>query len=140
MIKKVFFWSLVAFAAPVAASSPPSYPYLPNNNQWTGENVYQGSKLILAYYDGNASKFTPEQVTQFEMTASWMSGAAQAFGAISMFDQTPRGTMCKLHIEKMTLVDVARRYANYWTASPAHHSPAALVVLANAMYAGHPCH
>lgn len=139
MIKKAVFWVLVAFAAPVAASAPQSYPYLPNNNQWTGESVYEGATLILAYADGNARTFTPEQVTHFEMTASWMTGAGQAIAVLGTLDQTPKGGRCVLYLRKLTLVDMARGYANYWVQHPGEHAKSSLETLAHSMFQAPPC-
>jgi len=137
-IGTVFFSMWIALAsAPARAAS--AQVYLPNNNQWTGENVYQGATLILAYADGNAGTFTPEQSTLFKMTSGWLTGAAQAMGAVETFDKTPRGSRCLSHLQQLTLVDVARKYADYWTAHPEEHNKASLAILVSSMYAGHPC-
>jgi hypothetical protein len=113
--------------------------YLPNNNQWAGETMYQGATLILAYDDGNARTFTPEQVTLFNMASGWFSGAGQAAGAMSLLNQTPQGSRCLAHLQRLTLVDIARKYANYWTKHPEEHNKASLAILIAAMYEGHPC-
>jgi hypothetical protein len=113
--------------------------YLPNNNQWAGETMYQGATLILAYDDGNARTFTPEQVVLFNMASGWFSGAGQAAAAMSLLNQTPRGGRCRMYLEQLSLVDVARKYANYWTQHPEEHGKASLAILIASMYEGHPC-
>lgn len=138
MIKRVIL--VLGFFVAACAGRASAQTYLPNNNQWTGENVYRGAQLILAYDDGNASHFTPEQVTLFEMTSAWMTGAGQAFAAVETLDQTPRGARCVAHLQRLSLVDLARKYANYWTKHPEEHAKPSLVILLNSMYEGHPCH
>lgn len=125
---------MAAWAAAASAQA-----YLPGSNQWTGENVYRGVELILAYDDGNASKFTPEQDTLFEMTSSWMTGAAQAFASVQMLNGSASAALCRARLQKMTLVDLARNYANYWTAHPAVHNQPALGILANSLFVGPQC-
>jgi len=129
----------LSFFVAACAGTASAQSYLPNNNQWTGENVYRGAELILAYDDGNASKFTPEQDTLFEMTSSWMTGAAQAFASVQMLNGSASAALCRARLQKMTLVDLARNYANYWTAHPAAHNQPALGILANSLFMGPQC-
>lgn len=129
---------LVALALMLARAAS-AQVYLPNNNQWTGENVYQGAVLILAYDDGNASTFSPEQVTLFNMTSGWLTGAVQMIGTVETLDKTPHGGRCLMHFKQLSLVDIARKYANYWVKHPQEHDKASLAVLIDAMYEGAPC-
>lgn len=134
MFKALFYLTLFGVSLPLSAQV-----YLPNNNQWTGASVYDGSVLILAYNNGNARTFTPEQVTLFQLTSGWLSGAAQSIGVMETLDRSPRGARCLMSFEKLTLVDIARKYTVYWERHPAEHAKASLVILMNAMYDGHPC-
>jgi hypothetical protein len=130
---------VIAALALIPVRTASAQVYLPNNNQWTGETMYQGASLILAYDNGNARTFTPEQVTLFNMASGWFSGAAQTAGVLAAFDPTPRGRRCLMRLEQLTLVDIAHKYADYWTKHPEEHGKASLPILLNSMYEGHPC-
>lgn len=137
-MKKVLLLSCCLMMASVGGHAK-VLPYLPNNAQWTGENVYQGAELMLAYDDGNAEHFSDEQSLLFEMTSSWMTGAAQGIGITQGFDKSAHGARCRMYLSSLTLVDIARKYANFWTSHPDKHSEPALVILADALLLGHPC-
>lgn len=134
----MFSVALMAFALAIARAAS-AQVYLPNNNQWKGENVYQGAELILAYDNGNARTFTPEQVTLFNMTSGWLSGATQMLVAVGTLDPTAHGSRCLMHLNNQGLVDVARAYANYWTQHPDEHNTYALSILIRSMHNAGPC-
>lgn len=128
--------AVLAFA-PISTASAQSY--LPNNNQWAAATIYQGATLVLAYDAGNASRFSPEQVALFNLTSGWLAGAGQALATMALLDQTPHGGRCSMHLRRLTLADIARKYADYWMTHPEVHDTAAMGILINAIYGGHPC-